>query len=250
MKVKLNGNDFYEVTCPFGSTDPLHPYGHTGIDLAISEGTKLFSPVDGVIKKIVDYGNENLGKSIFIETEDNKTVILGHLSKFGNVSEGDVIHKGDLVALTGNTGRSTGSHLHLGLKDESGEFIDPDTLLNENTTTAWDKFIERGKIDNYQSEVLSDKNFMDFINDWRQDGFFMAMYDKPFFEVVKDFTSQLAHDVGLFILGNGDLIFLLPAILFMFGTFLIGKNKYTKFIIPLWFGYFVTSILHKLLLGG
>ena len=78
VKVKLNGNDFYEVTCPFGSTDPLHPYGHKGIDLAIPEGTELFSPTNGVIERIVDQGGSLImGVSHKRRISQTKKVIRG-----------------------------------------------------------------------------------------------------------------------------------------------------------------------------
>jgi hypothetical protein len=259
MKVKLNGNDFYEVTCKFGSTDPLHPTGHTGLDLSMVEGTNLYSPVDGVVKKIVDYGNENLGKGIFIETEDHQTVIMGHLSDF-KVSEGVSVHQGDLVALSGNTGRSTGGHLHLGLKDEGGGFVNPEPLLNDRTfhDTVFQKDGIINKISNNDGGGFMDgmgntvdgfKDFGGFITKWHETGsFWVAMYDKPFSQVMGDFFTELGRDIGVFILGNSDIFFLLPAIAFMLGTFIVGKNKFTKWILPLWFVYFVATFFHKVLL--
>jgi Peptidase family M23 len=256
MKVKLNGNDFYEVTCPFGSTDPLHPNGHRGLDLSMVEGTELYSPVDGVVKKIVDYGSENLGKGIFIETDDHKTVIMGHLSDF-KVSEGVRVSEGDLVALSGNTGRSTGGHLHLGLKDESGGFVNPEPLLNDSGRTLNDVIFQKEGILSKMSNTNSNevgfiegaKSFGEFLQKWNNEGsFWIAMYDKPFSQVMGEFFSELGRDIGVFILGNSDVFFLLPAIAFMLGTFIVGKNKFTKWIVPLWFGYFVATFFHKMLL--
>lgn len=242
MKVKLNGNDFYQVTCPFGSTDPLHPSGHTGIDLAINEGTKLFSPVNGIIEKVADYGNINAGKCIVIKTDSGERVIMGHLSDF-KVSEGQSIHQGDLVALSGNTGHSTGSHLHLGLKDENGSFIDPQPLLNDN------EILEGGGFMDGVTNTIDDvKSFTEFMKEWQEVGFFKAMYGKSFFQVTTDFFAELFRDIGIFILSNADIFLLLPAIVLMFGTFMVGKNKYSKWIIPLWFAYFVCTFFHKVLL--
>jgi hypothetical protein len=243
MNVKLNGNDFFRVTCEFGSKDSLHPYGHQGIDLAMNTGTKLFSPVDGVISKVVDYGDKNVGKGIFIETEDHNTVIMGHLSDF-RVSEGQSIHQGDLVALSGSTGRSTGSHLHLGLKDADGSFVDPAPLLNDNKFDInHEGIITKLANMNNNNESIS---FIEFINNWKDVGFWKAMYGQSFFGVMKDFVSQLLSDLYTFIISNGDLFFVLPAVMLMFATFFIGRNKYTKFIIPLWVAYFVSSILNVL----
>lgn len=247
MKVKLNGNDFFQVSSSFGVTDNVHTIPHTGIDLVMETGTQLFSPVDGVVTKVVDYGSDNIGKGLFIETDDHQTVIMGHLSDI-KAKVGDNITQGDFVALSGNTGHSTGSHLHLGLKDTNGSLINPEPLMKDDGVLSWSKLMENGKVNNYQNDVIKDQGFLEFLNEWRKEGFWEAMYDKSFFEVFIDFFKELFHDLAIFILGNGDLFFLCPAILLMFGTFIVGKNKYSKFIIPLWFTYFVSSVFHKLLL--
>lgn len=93
------------------------------------------------------------------------------------------------------------------------------------------------------------KSFGDFISKWHETGsFWITIYNKPFSQVMGEFFKELGRDIGLFVLGNSDIFFLLPAIILMFGTFVIGKNKYTKWIIPLWFAYFVATFFHKMLL--
>jgi len=246
MKVKLNGNDFYEISAPFGDVSNIHPTGHTGVDLIMEAGTKLFSPVDGIVERIVDYGNENIGRGIIIKTDSGESVIMGHLSDI-KVNIGQSISQGDFVALSGNTGFSTGDHLHLGLKDENGGFIDPDSLLEvDQEIKLFEKFLENGKINQYSNDSLKDKGMWEFFNDWRKEGFFEAMYDKPFSEVLKDFFLDLLYEISMFFLAHGNLFLLFPAIAIMFLTFLIGRNKYTKWIIPLWFGYFVSTVLYRI----
>lgn len=234
MKVKLNGNNFYEVSSPFASIDNVHKTAHTGIDLVMNEGTSIFSPVDGVVKKVVDYGSENIGKGIFIETNDHQTVIMGHLSD-SRVEVGQRIREGDFVALSGNTGHSTGSHLHLGLKDSGGSFINPDKLTNGSSgvTGGW---------------MNDDMSVWGFVKEWKSEGFWQAMYGKSFFGVLKDFFSNLGHDIGMFILQNTDLFFLLPAVFLLLSTWVIGRNKYTKFILPLFFAYFISRVFYLRLL--
>lgn len=108
-----------------------------------------------------------------------------------------------------------------------------------------------GFMEGVQSTIEGAKSFGDFIYRWHDTGsFWIAMYDKPFSQVMGGFFKELFKDIGIFILGNGDIFFLLPAIAFMFGTFMIGKNKFTKWIIPLWFTYFVSSFFHKVLLAS
>lgn len=109
--------------------------------------------------------------------------------------------------------------------------------------------IPKGSIDlNMGLAIFDDtKKFTDFISEVKAEGLFHAIYGKSFFQVCKDFFSELFHDIGVFILGNGDLFFLLPAIVFMGTTWMIGKNKFTKWIIPLWFGYFLTRIFYHMI---
>ncbi|AKQ08560.1 peptidase [Bacillus phage PBC2] len=238
MKVKLNGNYSYEVSSPFGSVDSVHNVPHTGIDLIMESGTKLYSPVDGIVEKVVDYGNQNIGKGVIIKTNQGETVIMGHMSDTSATQVGEELSRGEFIGLSGNTGFSTGSHLHVGLKDVNGNFVNPDKLLNDN----YKKMLNSTESLN----PIEDKNWFEFINDWRKEGFFNAMYGKDFFDVMKDTFIEFFRDLGQFIVQNSDLFFLLPAIILMFATFFIGKNKYSKFIIPLWMGYFVTSILNKI----
>lgn len=238
MRVKLNGNDFFQVSSPFGSIDSVHKIPHSGIDLVMEEGTKLYSPVDGFVERVVDYGNQNIGKGVIIKTNTGETVIMGHMSDTSQVHVGEELSRGEFVGLSGNTGRSTGAHLHVGMKDADGNVINPEGLLNDN--------YKRLLSSRESLNPIEDKGMIEFLNDWRKEGFFHALYGKSFFEVMKDTFVEFFRDLTQFIVDNADLFFLIPAILIMFGTFLIGRNKYTKFIVPLWFGYFVSSIVHNL----
>lgn len=269
MKVKLNGNSFFEVSAPYGNISSIHPKGHTGLDLVMNEGTKLFSPTNGYIEKIVDYGNNNIGKGIIIKTDSGENLILGHLSDTSAVEVGQSVNMGDYLALSGNTGRSTGAHLHLGVKDASGNFINPENyVLDEKELSALQKFFQNGQIgvddEKYGEGLLGlvndngivplangDTGFIESVKSLHQFsqqvgevGFFRALYGKSFFEVTISFLKELSLDIFNFLLSNGDIFFLLPSILIMFATFMVGKNKYTKFIIPLWFFYFVSVVLN------
>jgi hypothetical protein len=112
------------ITAPFGSIDPSHPTPHTGIDFALPIGSPLYAPEGGIISRIADYGDASLGKAIFVKTKAGYQYIFGHLSEV-KVREGDRVFGGDLIALSGNTGNSTGPHLHLGMLDKAGGFVDP-----------------------------------------------------------------------------------------------------------------------------
>ena len=92
------------------------------------------------------------------------------------------------------------------------------------------------------------QNFMGFIEDVKAEGFFMAVYDKPFSVLFMETLQAIGHAIGVFILGNGDILFLLPAIVFMAGTFVVGKNKFTKWIIPCWFFYFLSRVFFRMII--
>ncbi|MEC2236627.1 M23 family metallopeptidase [Bacillus subtilis] len=112
----------YTITSRFQATEAFRDHPHTGVDLAMPEGTALKAIVEGVIRT-ADYGSSSTGKTVFIDAADGRTYIYGHLKDF-SVSDGQSAHVGDILGHSGNTGHSTGPHLHFGIK-EHGEFIDP-----------------------------------------------------------------------------------------------------------------------------
>jgi len=121
----------YRITSTFGARESFRAKPHSGIDLKMEEGTPLKSIRDGVIEKIADYGEKvNAGKCIQVKWEDGKTAIYGHLSKFGQFQEGQTVHTGDIIGYSGNTGFSTGAHLHFGLK-EGGKILDPTPYISD-----------------------------------------------------------------------------------------------------------------------
>jgi hypothetical protein len=135
------------ITSRYGDVDKLHPNGHTGIDFSLNEGTPLRSVFDGVVQKVVDYGSENIGKGVLVQFSDGTTGIYGHMSRI-MVKEGQRVTEGQTLGLSGNSGFSTGPHLHFGLK-ENGHFIDPTPLadkVGEYSGSAWDRFLQNGDV--------------------------------------------------------------------------------------------------------
>lgn len=83
---------------------------HKGVDFALSIGTPVIAPADGSVEKVA-YQANGAGRYIVIRhTREYQTVYM-HLSK-SLVKAGQRIKKGERIALSGNTGRSTGPHLH------------------------------------------------------------------------------------------------------------------------------------------
>jgi hypothetical protein len=95
---------------------------HTGIDLAMPKGTELHSIADGLVTKVYD-GSTNIGYGVKVHTDNGTDMVWGHMDKV-SVHKGDFIQQGDLLGLSGNSGHSTGPHLHFG-EMQNGHFIDP-----------------------------------------------------------------------------------------------------------------------------
>jgi len=97
---------------------------HKGVDIAAPIGTPVFSAEDGV----VDYVGENNGYGLMIQINSGKdSYIYGHLSQI-NVYSGQYVKKGQLIGRVGNTGVSTGPHLHFEVQKGS-KLYDPLVLL-------------------------------------------------------------------------------------------------------------------------
>ena len=94
------------------SGQPMH---HEGIDIANEIGTPIVAPADGVVKEVGM--KQNFGKAVVIEhTQTGLTSIYGHLSNYV-VLPNQYVKRGDLIAFMGNSGKSTGPHLHYEIHD-------------------------------------------------------------------------------------------------------------------------------------
>ena len=101
-----------------GRVDPItgtKTSKHNGIDLAASIGTRVYAPASGIIRTA--RWIRGYGKTVIIDHGDGYSTRFGHLSSY-NVKENDFVDKGSIIAKTGNTGRSTGPHLHYEVRYE------------------------------------------------------------------------------------------------------------------------------------
>lgn len=101
---------------------------HLGIDYRAAVGDKVPSANAG---KIVFAGDLfYTGWTVIIDHGLDMFTVYGHLSKT-LVTAGDIIKRGDLIGLSGNTGRTSGPHLHWGVKVQ-GQYIDGFVLIEES----------------------------------------------------------------------------------------------------------------------
>ncbi|MCF6094668.1 M23 family metallopeptidase [Microaerobacter geothermalis] len=98
---------------------------HSGIDIANNYNTPVYATADG--KVIITETRGGSGKYIEIYHGRGISTTYSHLNKY-LVKPGDKVKKGQLIALMGNTGRSTGPHLDYGVK-EYGKYVNPEKYL-------------------------------------------------------------------------------------------------------------------------
>lgn len=99
---------------------------HKGIDIATPKGTPVYASTDGkaVVQPDTKGGYGNLLD--ILGTAYNTR--YAHLDSF-DVKDGDTVKSGQVVARVGNTGRSTGNHLHFEVRDKKGNDINPSTVM-------------------------------------------------------------------------------------------------------------------------
>lgn len=121
-------SSYYRVTSDFGfRTNPVTQEDefHTAYDLAADKGTNILSILDGTIVES-RLGND-LGYYIIIDHGQGLTSLYGHCDEL-LVNAGDKVKQGDIIATVGNTGTSTGNHLHFGMKMD-GIYFDPSYIF-------------------------------------------------------------------------------------------------------------------------
>lgn len=99
---------------------------HNGIDIAVPIGTKILNPYAGIVESV--FYNSSGGNQIIIKHDNGLTTGYAHLNSI-NVVKGQRVGKFEIIGTSGNTGVSTGPHLHFTLTDMHGNKIDPLTLF-------------------------------------------------------------------------------------------------------------------------
>ena len=94
---------------------------HTGIDIAASTGTDIYTVLDGVVT--VASNNSVSGNYVVIDHGNGLKTVYAHASSI-DVEVGQVVTKGQVIAAVGSTGRSTGPHLHFGVSLDN-QYVDP-----------------------------------------------------------------------------------------------------------------------------
>ena len=127
------GGDEFETTSPYGPR--IHPttkkhQHHNGLDFKTPVGTGITAPSGGVVEKI---GSDNKSGNFIVfrfgengRSSDGYYMSFSHLDKVHpDIKEGSTVQNGTPLGWTGKTGRVSGPHLHLVVKDTKNNTIDP-----------------------------------------------------------------------------------------------------------------------------
>ncbi len=159
-KASLNNSSLFHHFLPVGSPTPgvviasafgmrFHPVQHrmaphNGVDFEVPERTPVYATADGMVESAQDSG-DGYGTAVIIRHPYNFFTLYAHLSK-AHVRPGQIVRKGELIARSGNTGLSTGPHVHYEvLYDreplDPAPFVqsetDPSSLFRRNRRIPW-----------------------------------------------------------------------------------------------------------------
>ena len=102
---------------------------HYGTDIKVFVGDTIRAAFSGKVRVVEDQGyRKGYGKYVVIRHPNGLETVYGHLSKH-LVKANQIVRAGDVIGLGGNTGRSTGSHLHFETRF-LGQFINPEKLFD------------------------------------------------------------------------------------------------------------------------
>ncbi|MBU1027292.1 MAG: M23 family metallopeptidase [Candidatus Margulisbacteria bacterium] len=105
---------------------------HTGIDISGNYGSPIRSTADGVVSFVG--WRTGYGKTVIVEHGYGKSTLYAHCSRYA-VSHGQKVSKGQVVSYVGNTGYTTGPHLHYEVRTANRP-VNPSTYLNLNILSA------------------------------------------------------------------------------------------------------------------
>ncbi|MHC1705486.1 MAG: M23 family metallopeptidase [Tenuifilaceae bacterium] len=130
------------ISAHFGfRPDPFtrRPTMHYGIDFTGSIGTPIYVTGDGIVLE-AEYNFSGYGKQILVDHGFGYKTRYAHLSKI-NVKPGDAVTRGQVIGLLGNTGKSTGPHLHYEVIYRNAH-TDPMNYFNDMTSEDFDNMIK------------------------------------------------------------------------------------------------------------
>ena len=103
------------------------PEFHSGLDIGAPVGTQVKAPAPGTV--VFAGTHPEYGQTLVVDHGNETKSLYGHLSRL-SVTVNQTVQRGDVMALTGNTGRSSGPHLHYEIQVK-GQAVNPTSYLWE-----------------------------------------------------------------------------------------------------------------------
>ncbi|MFE9864995.1 M23 family metallopeptidase [Streptomyces sp. NPDC005506] len=130
----------YKLSASFGNDGSRWAHKHSGQDFAVPVGTKVEAAHSGVVVKAGPNGGGDgpaYGNAIVIKHDNGMYSQYAHLSRI-DVHIGQSVEKGQKIALSGNTGNSSGPHLHFEIRNTAnyGSAVNPVAFLNKQGVTV------------------------------------------------------------------------------------------------------------------
>ncbi|GLF96495.1 M23 family metallopeptidase [Streptomyces yaizuensis] len=117
----------YTLTSTYGQSGPMWSSGqHTGLDFAAPAGTPLKAVGTGTVKSAGWSGS--YGYQVILQLSDGTEIMYAHMHSM-TVSAGQQVSTGDMVGRVGDTGNTSGAHLHMEVKTSGGSAMDPMSWL-------------------------------------------------------------------------------------------------------------------------
>jgi len=128
---------------------------HNGLDLRAARRTPVKVTADGVVRYVQDKNEGTLGRVVIVSHNFGFETAYGHL-RFVDVKPGDIVSKGQVIARSGNSGRSNGPHLHYEIRHAN-------KVLNPTHFTSWnmknyEKIFEKQRRVEWESLIKLIKN--------------------------------------------------------------------------------------------
>lgn len=138
--------DLTLLTASYGMR--IHPFykslvSHQAVDYTLPEGSRVFATADGVVRDVISRRTSS-GLTVVISHQNGYETLYSHLQKI-NVSKGQHVRRGDIIALSGNTGLSLAPHLHYEVKHNDMRVDPTHFFFMELTPKEYQRIIEIAK---------------------------------------------------------------------------------------------------------
>lgn len=138
----VSNKDLKRIASGFGYR--IHPIYktsilHTGLDFTAPVGTEIYSTGNGTVQKI-EYNGRGYGHNVIISHGFGYETLYGHMSKI-KVRQGEKIKRGDVIGFVGNSGTSTGPHLHYEVMKNGNKINPVNFFYNDLTPEEYEKML-------------------------------------------------------------------------------------------------------------